>query len=88
MANLAHEVPKQSFPSKSGPLFASALLVLSIWLISISDNTFLLIPPVIIAVWCFKGLRKNKWYWLPLIPSAAGIAFMTVMLIIVWTSTA
>ncbi|EMQ97673.1 hypothetical protein ADIAG_03053 [Paeniglutamicibacter gangotriensis Lz1y] len=87
MANLAHEVPTKTLPSKSGPLIAFVLLAFSIWLVFINDNTFLLIPPVVIAVWCVKGLRRNRWYWLPLIPSIVGIALMMVALIIGWTST-
>ncbi|MFJ6416889.1 hypothetical protein [Paeniglutamicibacter sp. NPDC091659] len=53
-----------------GPVVALGILGISIWFITISDNTFLLLLPLGIAVLSAKRVRANTWYLLPLLPCA------------------
>ncbi len=69
-----------------GPIVALGILGISIWLITISDNTFLLLLPVGIAVLSAKRVRANKWYLLPLVPCALFVLWLALATLAMWTA--
>ncbi|MFF5793747.1 hypothetical protein ACFY5D_17005 [Paeniglutamicibacter sp. NPDC012692] len=68
------------------PAVALGILGVSIWLVSVSDNTFLLLLPLGIAVLSAKRVRANKWYLLPLVPCALFVLWMALSMTAMWTA--
>ena len=66
------------------PFITLAVLGLSIALMYVNDNTFLLVPPVMVTVISALRVRSNKWYLLPLIPGAFAVLFMLFALTSSW----
>lgn len=63
------------------PFIALAVLGVSIALMYVNDNTFLVVPPVLVTVISALRVRGNKWYLLPLIPGALGVLYMVFVIV-------
>lgn len=86
MAMQTGSVQASGKASVLGPGVALGTLGVSIWFISVCDNTFLLVLPLGAAVLSAKRVRANKWYLLPLVPRVGFALWMLLAMIAMWTA--